>query len=492
MVLRKSSACAQAELCSSSRRTFWQRSALLTLFILLPLATSEEHSVRQLSEKLDGVVSQLCTSPPSAEGRDQQQRCSDAKRFQEALQQSGIRLSPRVSEPWNVLEGEALRQHPDPLGALQRGEVPALMLRKFVPEAEVDRMLSRMAQVALHMFSCRFPANVTAASIRRHLVKPRVSNDPQCIELNSLNSASGLQWSHWCALLTNTQEQCNWAWKQELPECKAVRDNHALFGVCAKPWKPALAKRRKYSANEFGQKMYGNLSPGNKRRFMGKAGGVDAIHDLIARGCNGPWCSPKRAMLSAVARLAGTARPVQQAAEESGQRHSPGTIRAMRSTWYTPFHMDSKHSSAWAALRKPLCDEHVKMTVGTSPREAAKYGALMRHHFAASAILTLHAPDRKLNPYDLSVFRTRWPALLHNCSVQTVDAYGVGVRFNRTTMPDPVLTNPLKLRADPGDLFLFNSEYFHDTPTIRGEGSRTVFNSFAGYSSPHGAVEVYA
>ena len=59
-------------------------------------------------------------------------------------------------------------------------------------------------------------------------------------------------------------------------------------------------------------------------------------------------------------------------------------------------------------------------------------------------------------------------------------------------MPAHVLTRPIEVRADPGDLFLFNSEFFHDTPRINGAGSRTVFNSFAGYSSDGAAVEVYA
>ena len=59
-------------------------------------------------------------------------------------------------------------------------------------------------------------------------------------------------------------------------------------------------------------------------------------------------------------------------------------------------------------------------------------------------------------------------------------------------MPPAVLARPVEMRADPGDLFLFNSEFFHDTPRIYGTSSRTVFNSFAGFSAAGGAVEVYA
>lgn len=452
-------------------------------------------SVRRLSEQLEGVVAQLCSGSPSASSADSQQSCMDARRFRSALGQAGSQLIPSKRVPWDVLEGEALRQHADPLGALQRGEVPALMLRHHVHAREVDRMLSRMAQMALQLFACRFPINATAASIRRHQVKLVGSTTPACAELNALAATANIQWSHWCALVMATQQACSQARPdgEARPECEALRANHPIFGLCAKPWKAALAKRRKYSASEFGQKLYGNLSPGNKRRFMAQATGVNALHELLSRGCEGAWCSPKRAMLAAVEQLAGGKRAVQLAEEGLGQCHSPGTIRAMRNLWYTPLHMDSKHSSAWAALRKPLCEETVKMTVGTSAREVAKYGAITRHHFAASAILTLHAPDRALNPFDLNIFRTRWPALLNNCSVRTVDAYGVGARFNRSTMPPQMFSDPLTIRADPGDLFLFNSEFFHDTPTIRGESSRTVFNSFAGYSSDgNGAVEVYA
>ena len=74
----------------------------------------------------------------------------------------------------------------------------------------------------------------------------------------------------------------------------------------------------------------------------------------------------------------------------------------------------------------------------------------------------------------------------------TTDAYGVGVRFKRDTVPQSLFEEPVQVRADAGDLFLFNSEFLHDTPRIIGPGTRTVFNSFAGFASSGGAVEVYA
>ena len=74
-----------------------------------------------------------------------------------------------------------------------------------------------------------------------------------------------------------------------------------------------------------------------------------------------------------------------------------------------------------------------------------------------------------------------------------VDVYGVGARFDRASMPPRVFERPLRVTAAPGDLFLFNSEFFHDTPRIMGTSSRTVFNSFAGFSADgRQAVEIYA
>ena len=51
----------------------------------------------------------------------------------------------------------------------------------------------------------------------------------------------------------------------------------------------------------------------------------------------------------------------------------------------------------------------------------------------------------------------------------------------------------LQVRAQPGDLFIFNSEFLHDTPLIKDARSlRTVFNSFAGYSANSSDITVYA
>ena len=458
----------------------------------------------QLRKRLGLAIERICQAK-------QLQACKDARRFETALAESGHRLVPDDQQSWSVLEGEALKRPSDPLGALQRGEIPAIALRKFVPGHELRHMQSRMAQMTLRIFSCRFPVNMDPKAVRsvRSAREHRItSNDSHCAELNRHTSQAALTWAHWCTLLTNVAHDCNRsiAYQQiekhnQLPECQAFFAGHPVYERClyvyGKKRKARIKALRQdhtttSSAYEFGQKLYGNLQEGAKYKFMRGALSVDALHELMGRGCSGRFCSPKQAMLAGIAELAGSDRVIRQAEENSGERHSPGTIRSMVHGWATPLHMDSKHSSAWAALRKEICGEQVRHTMGTSPVAASRFQALTRHRFAASAIFTMHAPNRSMNPVDLNIFRTRWPALIFNCSVRTVDAYGVGARFQRDTMPGYVLSRPVEMRADPGDLFIFNSEFFHDTPRISGAGSRTVFNSFAGYSSDGGAVEVYA
>lgn len=446
----------------------------LASMLLLRLVRATMHATEGVRGIVSAAVVRMCDGARTAHA-DGKQACADATRFEGALSESGRRLSPAEADPWPVLEGEALRQHPDPLGALQRGEVPALMLRSFVPRGDLRTMLTRMAQLTVRMFACRFSVNVSATDLlRKSRALRRDSNDSFCLALNRHAAAAQLSWPHWCTLLANVEHDCAQqlaaADGDELPECAALRARHPVFHRCRHDY--GRARRTTFTrlrvdrvvrlaAREFGQKLYGNLQPASKRRFMQGAGAINALHELLARGCDGRFCSPKRAMLAGVAELARQSRRISRQAEEHpGEFHSPGTVRAMTNGWATPLHMDSKHSSAFAALRRELCGEKVALSLQTSPAEASRFRALTRHRFAASAILTLHAPNRSSNPTDLNIFRHRWPALLDNCSVRAVDAYGVGARFRRDTLPPRVLENPLELHADPGDLFLFNSEFF--------------------------------
>ena len=497
------------------------RLAVLVAVVSLALAADVDDppknpfDVDALRRRLKAAVARLCDAEQQQQMRqvapaEAKQACKDARRFLAALAEAGTRLSPHADDSWAVLEGDALRQHPDPLGALQRGEVPAVMLRRFVPQQELDAMRSRMAGLTLRVFACRFGRtdglNATARkAFSGTLVKMRTmrvdSNDPVCQELNEYGGRAKLTWPAWCTLLANVRDDC--ARQRSLgesPECRALREAHPVFDRCAHDYGKKRQIKMKFkvdrvvkaAARELGSKLYGNLQTTSKDRYMLGATAIDLLHDLAARGCTGRFCSPKQAMLAGISELA-RQRGVRQAQEVGGERHSPGTIRAMTHGWITPLHMDSKHSNAWAALRRELCNEKVILSMGTSHVGASRFEALTRHHFAASAIFTMHEPDRTLNPFDLHVFRTRWPALLYNCSVLTVDAYGVGARFQRDTMPPFIFEQPVKVTGRPGDLFLFNSEYFHDTPRITGKSSRTVFNSFAGYSADQSnPVELYA
>ena len=68
------------------------------------------------------------------------------------------------------------------------------------------------------------------------------------------------------------------------------------------------------------------------------------------------------------------------------------------------------------------------------PEGVSQY-SVRRHPFTTAAIFTLQAPDRMLNPYDLRVYRARWQALVHNCSITSTTAYGLGQRLDRATFP---------------------------------------------------------
>jgi hypothetical protein len=47
------------------------------------------------------------------------------------------------------------------------------------------------------------------------------------------------------------------------------------------------------------------------------------------------------------------------------------------------------------------------------------------------------------------------------------------------------------LRGDAGDLYLFNSEHVHSTPTIRGSMSRGVLSSIVGMSAAGKEMELW-
>lgn len=259
----------------------------------------------------------------------------------------------------------------------------------------------------------------------------------------------------------------------------------------------------------FRTKLYNNLQPKRKKPVMTSTGGYDKLYEAMGLGCTGPWCTPKHAMLYGVQQLAGT-RGVRLGREDSDGSaptrklnavhnsppvewsHSPGTVRAMEPGWETPLHVDNFHSFAWNYMRRYFCNgERVRTALGTSPDEVLRYHVFTNASFTASAILTLHSPNRVTDPFDTNIYRVRWPALLHNCSIRTKDSYGVGVRFHREGVPSSFLERPLRMSPKAGDLFIFNGEFLHDTPRIF-QGLRTVLNSFVGMSEHSKEVVVFA
>ena len=75
--------------------------------------------------------------------------CGVARDLGHSLVEMGEALMVPSGKRWEPLDGvDALREHPDPLGALQRGEVPALVLRGAVPSAALRRLRARMALFA--------------------------------------------------------------------------------------------------------------------------------------------------------------------------------------------------------------------------------------------------------------------------------------------------------------------------------------------------------
>ena len=84
--------------------------------------------------------------------------------------------------------------------------------------------------------------------------------------------------------------------------------------------------------------------------------------------------------------------------------------------------------------------------------------------------------------------------------MRTLQSYGVGARFEEVMhhRPLPSLepfrnhTPYVDLTGEPGDLYLFNSEYLHELPPILGECSRAVLGAVTGFSADEAeTVEVW-
>jgi hypothetical protein len=188
---------------------------------------------------------------------------------------------------------------------------------------------------------------------------------------------------------------------------------------------------------------------------------------------------------------------VSSAREATGERYTPGAMHAMRAGFKYKLHFDSNHADAWVALRQLVCGEETQMEEGYTPGVPSRFSPL-QHEFATAAIFTLSAPDRALNPADLMLRRTRWPAMVFDCKLtqEPSQAYGVGVRIARLNPERKRLWNLdagwIPIRGDPGDLYLFNSEFLHDTPPIQGRQGRTVVNARIGFSEGSERIDVWS
>ena len=80
--------------------------------------------------------------------------------------------------------------------------------------------------------------------------------------------------------------------------------------------------------------------------------------------------------------------------------------------------------------------------------EHVRQFSVSRHAFTTAAILTLQAPERERNPYDLRVHRARWHSLVHNCSVRSSTGYGIGQRLDEVSFPEGV--PHVDIRGEPG------------------------------------------
>ena len=268
---------------------------------LLRLASGQKVGAQEVLAELNSVIPRMCDAARSTP--TELQACADATRFQSALREAGQRLSPADTDAWSVLEGEELRRHPDPLGALQRGEVPAVMLRRFLPENELRTMLTRMAQLTVRIFACRYSENINGsvfAKGKSARAVRKISNESVCVDLNRRSADAELAWPHWCTLLAHVEHDCDLRPDlAEMTECVALRSHHPVFDRCRhdmgrRPRRTTFTRLRqdkvvKAAAREFGMKLYGNLG-GPKNKFMRSAGRpISRISRCLAGRCCVSW-----------------------------------------------------------------------------------------------------------------------------------------------------------------------------------------------------------
>ena len=359
---------------------------------------------------------------------------------------------------WAPLEGSELKDHPDPLGALQRNEVPALILRGLVPEVGMHQMRHRVASMAV-----RAPLADRESCMCAH-ISPKKCPSGWLSAANCFNNGS------------STAPHC--------PE-RAVPRGH----VCS-----------------WGEKLAFALATAQvsaRKQHFARCGRVNANVEKLAATCRADdehapahWCTPQSALWHGVQQIVGRRRKLAMGTEPTGEVYNVGSLSAMPAGFAYPMHFDSLHASAWITLRDWFCAERVPFGKRLNrkwhePSLLREFAMLRRHSFAAAAIFTVQAPKRSKNHFDLRIYKVRWQAMVRNCTLRSTPSGGI---YQRVTGVDPfqgTQIHHVDIVGNPGDLYLFNSENFHITPEIVGPSARTVLTAIAAYSEDSDTVEIY-
>jgi hypothetical protein len=310
--------------------------------------------------------------------------CDALRRAQRALldhvsasaNRTGTAPGRTAGGTWAPLEGAALSVHPDPLGALLRAEVPAVVLRGLVRPQTIASIRRR-----IWLASAEHPPNSSGSCFCSHLDPGDRSGDgchPQ-----------------------RDRRTCTWG-----PKLAAgLMDSRvaSFWADCE-----ASSKERR------------NLSTQCERE------------GVVPRDC-----SAFGAMLNGIrerATTSGVGR-VKVASETAAREYSAGVLLGLPTGFRYPLHFDSLHANAWNAIRSSHCDEQNVRVLDGAASNVKRVALLHRHTFAASAILTLRAPERGLNPYDLRIYRVRWTDIVLNCSLVSQAAGGIFQRLGSATAP---------------------------------------------------------
>jgi diketogulonate reductase-like aldo/keto reductase len=331
--------------------------------------------------------------------------------------------------PWAPLEGVALATHDDPLGALFAGDVPAIVIRKLVRPKALEHMLRRIAQRAADQ---RDGGNGRVGCLFCLLNASRISRDPRC--------ATRLRGCVWGQKLAAS-----------IAEPHGAAEMRTLHAERCAPMTRDLAS-------------------------------------LDAHCPVGTECTPHTAVLRALTDV-GAGRRARIGAELD-VAHNP-IVAAMAPGFAYPLHYDSAQANAWPPLREWACGERVPRLLAR-PDAVTAFRVLKDHAHMGAAIFTLQAPDRTVggrNPHDVRIFRARWTDYALDCAMRSGPNGGMYQRVAKWNRSD---TPYVDIRANPGDFYLFNTEFVHITPHIRGSVPRIVLSGVVGYSSERDSwMELY-